>query len=175
MKTLLTAAAALIAATGLAMAHSTFETGEVAANTAAKFVLRVPHGCGEEATNAVRIRIPEGVIGVRPMPKPGWELATVTGPYANSYDLFGMAVTEGVTEIHWTNGNLPSAFFDEFVFQARIDPSIPVGSQLFFPAIQDCATASEAWIEIPADGQDPHDLEMPAPGVTVLAPPDHGG
>jgi uncharacterized protein YcnI len=173
MKSLMTAAALLIATAGLATAHATFESGEVATNTGSKFVLRVPHGCGDEATNTVRIQIPEGVIGVRPMPKAGWDLTTVTGPYQNSYDLFGTAVTEGVTEIVWANGNLPSEFYDEFVFQARIAPAIAVGTAVYFPAIQECANGQEAWIEIPAEGQDPHALEMPAPGVTVIEAHGH--
>jgi uncharacterized protein YcnI len=168
MKRLSLSAALLMLATGAANAHATFESGEVAVNTSAKFVLRVPHGCGEEATNTVRIQIPEGVIGVRPMPKAGWDLSTVTGAYAASYDLFGTPVTEGVTEIVWTNGDLPSDWYDEFVFQARIAPAIAVGSAVYFPAIQECANGSEAWIEIPAEGQDPHDLAMPAPGVMVI-------
>jgi periplasmic copper chaperone A len=173
MKSLLTAAALVIAGTGLSHAHATFESAEVATNTGAKFVLRVPHGCGDEATNTVRIQIPEGVIGVRPMPKAGWDLSTVTRPYQNSYDLFGTEVTEGVTEIVWTNGNLPSEFYDEFVFQARIAPAIAVGTTVYFPAIQECATGTEAWIEIPAEGQDAHDLEGPAPGVTVVEAHGH--
>ncbi len=173
MKTLMTAAALVIATAGLATAHSTFESGEVATNTSTKFVLRVPHGCGDEATNTVRIQIPEGVIGVRPMPKAGWDLATVTGPYQNGYDLFGSTVTEGVTEIVWSNGNLPSEFYDEFVFQARIAAAIPVGTTVYFPAIQECATGQEAWIEIPVEGQDAHDLEGPAPGVTVVEAHGH--
>ncbi len=54
-------------------AHATFESGEVATDTGAKFVLRVPHGCGDEATNTVRIQIPEGVIWRSPHAQAGWD------------------------------------------------------------------------------------------------------
>ena len=39
----------------------------------------MPHGCEGAATTRVRIHIPEGVIAVKPMPKPGWQLETVSG------------------------------------------------------------------------------------------------
>ena len=79
----------------------------------------MPHGCEGSATTAIRVRIPEGVIGVKPMPKPGWTLTTVTGKYPKTYTLFHAKLTEGVTEIAWTGGKLPDAHYDEFVFQAR--------------------------------------------------------
>ncbi|MBP2291876.1 DUF1775 domain-containing protein [Azospirillum rugosum] len=66
----------LAAAAGTASAHVSLETREAPAGSYCKAVLRVPHGCGGAATTAVRIRLPEGVIGVKPMPKPGWKLAT---------------------------------------------------------------------------------------------------
>ena len=40
------------------------------------------------ATTAIRVRIPEGVIDVKPMPKPGWTLNIVKGKYAKTYSLF---------------------------------------------------------------------------------------
>jgi uncharacterized protein YcnI len=36
--------------------------------------------------------------------------------------------------------------------------------------VQECATKAERWIELPAEGQNPDDLESPAPGVTITAP-----
>lgn len=156
-----------------ALAHATFEKGEVAQNTSTKFVLRVPHGCGEEATLTVRIQIPEGVISVKPMPKAGWTLQTVKGAYAGTYELWGAKVTEGVKEVVWSGGELPTDWYDEFVFQGRITDSLAVGSTVWFPAVQECRTGAERWIEIPAAGQDPDSLESPAPGVKVVEKP-HG-
>ena len=64
------------------------------------------------------MQIPEGVIAVKPMPKAGWTLETVTGPYAQRLRLPRNQVTEGVTEVIWT-GELPDAFYDEFVVPRR--------------------------------------------------------
>jgi periplasmic copper chaperone A len=162
----------LAAATQVA-AHATFAEGEVVQGQTARLTLRVPHGCGDEATLRVRIQIPEGLIAAQPMVKAGWELETVTGVYENSYELWGNTVTEGVREIIWS-GELPDAFYDEFVFRARVTDRVPAGEMLYIPAIQECANGAERWIEIPAAGQDSHDLSDPAPGVMVLAP-GHSG
>lgn len=155
-----------------AMAHATFAEAEVVQGETARLTLRVPHGCGDEATLRVRIQIPEGLIAAQPMVKAGWELETVTGAYENSYELYGNTLTEGVREIIWS-GELPDAYYDEFVFRARVTDRVPAGEMLYIPAIQECANGVERWIEIPAEGQDSHDLEDPAPGVMVV--PASGG
>lgn len=169
MKNLIIATVIACLSSTAALAHATLETSESAQGAAYKAVLRVGHGCEGESTLKVRVQIPEGVISVKPMPKPGWTLETVKGPYAEAYDYFGTKLTEGVKEIVWT-GELPDEFYDEFVFRGTIAATMPVGSTVYFPAVQECATKSERWIELPAEGQDPHDLESPAPGVKITAP-----
>jgi uncharacterized protein YcnI len=165
VKYILTLVATLAA--GPLFAHATFEETEFPQNSTAKFTTRIGHGCEGEATLKVRVRIPEGVIAVKPMPKAGWTLETVSGPYDASYDLWGATVTEGVKEIVWT-GELADAFYDEFVFRGRITDHLPTGKTLFVPVVQECATKAERWIEIPAEGQDPDALEFPAPGVLIV-------
>jgi uncharacterized protein YcnI len=127
----------------------------------------VPHGCEGKATTTIRVQVPEGVIAAKPMPKPGWKLETVKGKYEKSYDLYGQQVGEGVKEIVWSGGELPDEFYDEFVFRAMLTGSLPAGAVLYFPVVQECGTAAERWIEIPAKGQDPESLEFPAPGVML--------
>lgn len=168
----LLAAAFAVAAAGAAQAHITFEAAEAAVGANHKAVLRVPHGCAGAATTRLRIKIPEGVIGVKPMPKPGWTIETVTGRYAKTYDLHGQLNTEGVTEVIWT-GDLPDAYYDEFVFRAMLTDSLAPGAVLYFPVVQECGDAAERWIEIPAAGQDPDALEFPAPGVRLLPAAGH--
>lgn len=165
LKTILTAGF-LAAGTVAAFAHATLEVQEAAVGTTYKGVMRIGHGCEGEATLKVRIKIPEGVIAVKPMPKAGWTLETVKGPYAKTYDYYGTPMSEGVTEIVWT-GELLDEHYDEFVFRGRLTEELPVGETLFFPTVQECATKAERWIEMPAAGQDAHDLESPAPGVML--------
>ncbi len=158
-----------IADVGSASAHVTLETAQAPPNSTYKAVLRVPHGCEGSPTTAIRVKIPEGVIAVKPMPKPGWELATTTAKYGKSYDYYGTPLTEGVSEIAWTGGNLPDAWYDEFVFRVALT-DFPVGSSVYFPIVQECTDGKvERWIDIPAAGQSDDDLETPAPGLSIVA------
>lgn len=169
LKTTLCAAGALLAiGTGATFAHVTLETQEAAVGSTYKAILRVPHGCEGKATTAVRVKIPKGFIVVKPMPKAGWKLETVKGKYAQSYELWGEPVTEGVTEVDWSGGNLPDEFYDEFVFRGTLTKDLPAGETLYFPVVQQCGDVFERWIEIPAAGQDADSLETPAPGLKLL-------
>src|SRR3954465_7840184 len=108
-------AVGVVAAVCAAPAHITLETKEAAVGAPYKAVLRVPHGCEGSATIGLRIRVPDGMIAIKPMPKPGWKIETVTGKYPKTYSFFhGAKLSEGVTEISFTGGNLPDAYYDEF-------------------------------------------------------------
>jgi uncharacterized protein YcnI len=167
------ARAALAAATFVALAlpafaHVTLETRQAEIGASYKAVLRIPHGCGTQATQTVRVQIPEGFFNAKPMPKSGWTLQTLTGPYQHSYMNHGSAVTEGVTEIVWSGGNLPNEYYDEFVFTGTFADNLEPGP-FYFPTLQECADGEEAWID--TSGQDGAD--MPAPSL-VLAPASSG-
>ncbi len=130
--------------------------------------MSIPHGCDGSATVKVRVQIPEGVIGVKPMPKPGWTISTVRAPYARSYPFYhGQTLTEGVKEIAWA-GRLADDFVDDFVFAGFLADTLPAGETLFFPTYQECEKGEWRWIEVPAPGQDAHALAHPAPGVRLL-------
>ena len=155
------------AASTAASAHMTLDQGEAKVGGSYKAVFRVPHGCEGSPTLKVRVQVPEGVISVKPMPKAGWTLETVKGPYAKSYDYYGTPLKEGVKEVVWT-GKLLDEHYDEFVFRGFLTEDLEAGTTLYFPAVQECEKGAERWIEIPADGQDPDALESPAPGVKLL-------
>lgn len=161
------AAGAIVAAfASPAFAHISLETGEAAVGTAYKAVLRVPHGCDGQATTAITLKVPEGFISAKPMPKPGWTLDIKTGDYAQPYKLYGAEVKSGATEISWSGGNLPDNEYDEFVVRGTLANSLKPGETLYFPVIQTCQSGEEAWIAIPADGQPEPDT--PAPGLKLL-------
>ncbi|MBV6636660.1 MAG: YcnI family protein [Mameliella sp.] len=155
-----------------ALAHAALETQTAAPGSYYKGVVQIGHGCSGQATLAVHVEIPEGVISVKPMPKAGWTLETETGAYAGVYDNHGRSVTEGVRRITWT-GELPDAHYDEFVFRARLTDGLEPGTTLWFKTVQECADGKNAWVEIPEEGQDPHDLDSPAPGLKLIAPNAH--
>ncbi len=164
MKHLLAAAA--FAGLGIlpAAAHVTLEQPEAAVGAGYKAVLRVPHGCKGSATVKLRVRVPEGVIAVKPMPKPGWTLETVKGKYAKSYPFYhGAQLSEGVKEILWSGGRLPDDFYDEFVFTGFLTTDLQPGGTLHISVVQECEQGVERWIETTG----PKD-EKPAPALKLI-------
>ena len=169
LRTLLSGAALVVATS--AFAPVTLETQQAPVGASDKAVMRVPHGCDGTATTAIRIRLPEGVIGVKPMPKPGWQLNIVSGKYARPYTLRGAKMTEGVTELSWSGGKLPDAHYDEFVFTSVLAEELEAGKTLYFPVVQECEKGIHRWIEIPKDGEHGAQGEggpQPAPGLRLL-------
>jgi uncharacterized protein YcnI len=161
------AAGALLTALATpAFAHITLETGSAPVGSGYKAVLRVPHGCGGAATTAITLKVPEGFISAKPMPKAGWTLDIKTGDYANTYKLYGADVKSGATEISWSGGNLPDNEYDEFVVRGTLADSLKPGDTLYFPVLQSCGDKEDAWIAIPAAGQP--EPETPAPGLKLL-------
>jgi len=168
VRKLLIGAAGALVAVSCASAHVTLETQQAPVGASYKGVMRVPHGCEGSATTSIRIRIPEGVIAVKPMPKPGWTLDTVSGKYPRPYNLRGAKVSEGVTEVSWSGGKLPDAFYDEFVFTGAIAEELEAGKTIYFPVVQQCEKGVHRWIEIPAGGPDHGEASEPAPGLRLL-------
>lgn len=168
-----TALIATFATTTFANAHATLDIKEVEVNTYQRVAVRIGHGCDGQSTQKLTITIPEGIISVKPMPKPGWELETITGEYAKKYLNHGREITSGVTQLIWSGGELKDAHYDEFVFRARFTDGLEQGVKTFIPIVQNCADGELSWSEIPAEGQDPHDLKRPAPGVMIKASADH--
>ena len=161
------AAGAVLAALATpAFAHITLETGSAPVGSGYKAVLRVPHGCDGAATTAISLKVPEGFISAKPMPKAGWTLDIKTGDYAQTYKLYGANVNSGATEITWSGGNLPDNEYDEFVVRGTLAGSLKPGDTLYFPVLQTCGDKEDAWIAIPAEGQP--EPETPAPGLKLM-------
>jgi uncharacterized protein YcnI len=158
---LLTATVLVLLAAGPARAHVTLDRNEAPAESFFNAMVNVPHGCEGSPTLKVRVRIPDGVIGVKPQPKPGWELAIrkekLAQPIVESH---GRTISEVVAEVTWT-GRLLDENFDQFGIHMRL-PNKP-GETLYFPTVQECENGVHRWIEIPAAGKSRGDYREPAP------------
>lgn len=158
-------AAGVLAPLSPAFSHAVIERNEAPAGSYYKLVLGVPHGCEGSPTLRVRVRIPEGILSVKPQPKSGWELAIgkepltqpVNGPHGNT-------ITEAVTEVSWS-GKLAPEHFDEFIMQVLL-PDRP-GQTIYFPTVQECERGVHRWIEIPSAAKPVKDLKEPAPAVRL--------
>ncbi len=159
-----------------ALAHITLEVREAPAGSTYKAVLRLPHGCDAAATTAIRVRIPEGVTGIKPMPKPGWALATRTAPVVTPVATAALAATpdghaapqQEVVEVAWSGGNLPDAYYDEFVLRMTL-PKAAEATTIYFPIVQECGATVTRWIEIPVQGA--AEPDHPAPALRIVPAP----
>jgi uncharacterized protein YcnI len=163
-------AAGVLAGASISFAHITLENQQAPVGASYKAVLRVPHGCEGSATVAVRVRVPDGFIEVKPMPKPGWKLDVVRGKYQKPMSVRGTKVTEGVTEVNWSGGNLPDAYYDEFLLTGYIGDEAQPGQTMYFRVVQECEKGINRWIEIPAGegGAPAAEPAEPAAGLKLL-------
>jgi len=151
-----------------ALAHVTVNPGQATAGEQTTIALRVSHGCDGSGTTAISVQIPDTVASVTPEFLPGWTVDTTTGPLAEPVEQHGETVTEGIREVTWSGGTaIPDGLYFEFGLSVRM-PDTP-GETLYFPVVQTCESGETQWIEIPAEGEDGHDLESPAPAVELVA------
>jgi uncharacterized protein YcnI len=164
----------LIATTAPVAAHVTIVDGStVPSGGSAVIHFRVPHGCDGQPVDTLTVQLPEGIVGAKPMAMAGWTTTTEMVPA--DYELYGTRYTERVGTIRWEGGPLPDNEFLDFAVRAtfQLEPGAYT-----IPVVQGCGAASEAWIEVAAEGQDPDELEHPAPVLTVVASDGgdgHGG
>ena len=133
-------------------AHVTLENRQASVGSYYKAVFAVPHGCAGSPTVKIRVQIPEGVIGVKPMPKPGWTLETVKGKYAVEYENHGRKISEGVKEVVWSGGKLADDNYDEFIVVDLPDWRFKAEHHAVFPVVQECEQGVSRWIDIPKEG-----------------------
>lgn len=164
MRCLLLAALAFFP--GAALAHVTANPDAGAAGKYFETAFRVSHGCEGSDTLSVSIKLPPGMVTVKPQYKPGWTVdvrkSALDKPVPAGH---GKMATEQVDEIIWTGARLPDVQYDTFGLLMKLPDR--AGETLWFPVTQTCEKGDLRWIEIPAEGQKWHDLKAPAPFVKV--------
>jgi uncharacterized protein YcnI len=162
----LIAAALWLAGCIAASAHVTVQPNEAVAGGYLQTAFSISHGCDGSATVAVRVKLPDGVLSVKPQQKPGWsvevKMRALQGPLPS---LHGHSITETVDEVAWRGGSLPDHLYDTFGLMMKL-PDSP-GRTLYFPVVQDCERGVHRWIEIPQAGQGGAELREPAPAVRL--------
>ncbi|WP_082608833.1 YcnI family protein [Oerskovia sp. Root918] len=155
-----------------ASAHVSVDPDTTTAGSYALLTFGVPHGCGESATTKVSIQIPEPITSVTPTVNPGWDVEKVMVTLATPIDDgHGGQLTERVGEIVYTaRAPLPDGYRDALVLSTKLPDT--VGETLVFPTVQTCQEGESAWVQVAAEGEDPHDLDLPAPVLTVTAAED---
>ncbi|SDD15131.1 YcnI family copper-binding membrane protein [Auraticoccus monumenti] len=159
-----------------ASAHVTVTPTDAAAGTSAVLQFSFSHGCEGSPTTGLTFEVPEGVNTVSPELQPGWEvdkvMAQLEEPVTDSH---GNELTERVDQVVFTAGApVPDGYRETVTLQLTL-PEDAAGTALAFPVVQTCAEDETAWVQVAADGQDPHDLDSPAPVVEVAAAGDEHG
>ena len=149
--------------------HAVLNDPAALAGTGYRAAVRIGHGCEGSPVTAVRVTIPEGFLGAKPMPKAGWVVASKVGKLAKPYDDHGKQVTEGVTEITWTASSkeywLQDAWFDEFVLRGSLPKE---AGPMWFKVLQTCEKGSIDWAEVPASGNSTKGLKFPAALLEII-------
>lgn len=157
-------------------AHVVLEDQAALAGSSYRAAFRVGHGCNGSPTTAIRVLLPAGVRGAKPMPKAGWTLTTRRAALAQPYSSHGKTISEDVVEVSWTASSpayaLQDDWYDEFVLRASLPEQ---AGPLWFRVEQLCAAGRLDWAEIPAEGSSTRGLKAPAVLLEVLPSGPTGG
>lgn len=165
--TALAAGAIVAMAAAPASAHVTVTPDTTAAGAYAVLTFSVPHGCEGSPTTRVAIQMPEQVMQATPTRNALWTVEKQVEELAEpATDAHGNQVTERVSQVVYTAEEpLPEGYRDTFELSLQLPEA--AGETITFPVVQTCRQGEAAWTETPAEGQDPDELERPAPAVTI--------
>ena len=151
-----------------ASAHVSASVTDASAGAFTVLTLSVPHGCEDSPTTRIEVQVPDSVFSVTPTRNPLYDLeATIEQLDEPVTDAHGNEITERTASITYTATTpLPDGQRDTFQLSFTVPDA--EGEVLAFPTIQTCQEGETAWTEVPAEGQDPHELENPAPSFEIL-------
>ncbi len=151
-------------------AHITLETKRAEAASYYKAVFKVGHGCEGSDIREIIVHIPPGVVGVKPMPKAGWQVVVEKTRLPVPYVSHGRTIEEAPSAIRWQGGVLPDAHYDEFVLISRL-PETP--GMLYWKVSQVCEKGRIDWAQIPEAGKRLSDYPEPAASLEILPKPQN--
>jgi uncharacterized protein YcnI len=165
----ITVTCAMLMVATASLAHIVLADQAALASTSYRATFRVSHGCEGSPITALRVTLPNGFMGAKPMPKTGWVLSIKSGKLAKPYVSHGKTITDDVTQISWTalskDSWLPDAYYDEFVLRGGLPA---VAGPLWFKVQQTCEKGSIDWAEIPVTGTSTKGLKYPAALLEVI-------
>lgn len=167
--TLISAATLSLGGALAASAHVGLSGSNNEAGSSSLLTFAFSHGCDGSPTNKVAIQIPEGINSVTPTVNAGWtvekKLEELATPITDGH---GNQVTKRVSEVVYTAKTpIADGLREAFVLSLKL-PEDAAGKTIAFPTVQSCVSGEHAWIQIAAEGQDPHDLDSPAPTISVV-------
>ncbi len=154
--------ALLLAAPLAASAHVGISPEEVPRGGSAVVTFSFTHGCEHSPTTSLRIEVPNGLDSVSPTADANWLIAV-------EHRANGLVSAVTYTAVQPVASELRGAVS----MAVRISRDAP--DSLVFPVVQTCQAGVHRWTDIAAEGQDPHELDSPAPVLRIVDAPttDH--
>jgi uncharacterized protein YcnI len=150
-----------LAVAPFASAHVTVNPRTVAADSFARFAIRVPNERDKASTVRVSVQLPAGLSSISFKPKAGWKRTVTMEKLAKPITDEGRTITERIATVTWSSAGarIRPGEFDEFDMTAHVPAK--VGLKLVFPSVQRYSNGEVVrWIG-------PPDAEAPAPIVTL--------
>jgi uncharacterized protein YcnI len=168
---LVTAATAGLMAAGMASAsaHVTVKPDTSDAGAYSVLTFAASHGCKGSPTTSFTIDIPDSIADAKPTIYPGWKAQKVEEKLKEPLTTEdGSTITKHIGKIVYT-AQTPLEDGYRMAFEIQVQNPDKAGETLAFPTLQTCETGKTDWSQLPAEGQDPHELEAPAPSYTLTA------
>jgi len=154
--------ALVVLAAGPAAAHVELDPDSVPKGSTTSFSFRVPNEEDNASTVALEVTFPTDhpIPAVSVLAKPGWTFAVEKAPLPKPIKTENGEVTEAVSKITWTGGQIPPDGYD--LFTVRGGPLPKNVNQLEFKALQTYSDGNVVqWIEPTVKGG--AEPEHPAP------------
>ncbi|MEW6477506.1 MAG: YcnI family protein [Actinomycetota bacterium] len=169
----LAAGAALVLPATSALAHVTVNPREATAGSYAKLAFRVPNERDNAGTTKLEINFPaeHPFASVSVRPRPGWTYTVDKRTLDTPIDSHGDQISEVVSRVTWTGGEIKPGEFEEFeVSVGRLPTDV---ESITFKALQTYGNGEVVrWIEeVTPGGSEP---ERPAPVLKLTKAADTG-
>ncbi len=138
-----------------ASAHIHVTPDATAAGASSRLTFTFSHGCDGAPTTSLVFTVPDGVDGVTPVFDAGW---TVVREFGDD----GIPTQVTFTAATPVDDGLSASVAMDVIFASSV-----AGADVPFPVLQRCATGETDWAQVAEEGEDAHDLDAPAPVVSV--------
>ncbi|RZI79592.1 MAG: DUF1775 domain-containing protein, partial [Microbacterium sp.] len=138
-----------------ASAHIHVTPDATPAGASSRLAFTFSHGCDGEPTTALVFAVPEGVDGVTPVFDAGWTVTRELGDHGIPTQVTFTAATP-------VEDGLSASVSMDVIFASSV-----AGTDVPFPVLQQCTTGETDWAQVAEEGEDAHDLDAPAPVVSV--------
>jgi uncharacterized protein YcnI len=165
------AATSVLLCAGPAFAHVSVDPESAAPGDYSVVNFKVPNERDDASTTKLEINFPTDhpLASVMPQPVPGWDVKVTKSKLDKPIEVHGEKITEAVTKITWTGGEVKKGEFQQFPVNMGELPKD--ADQLVFKTLQTYDDDEVVrWIEEPKEGQP--EPENPAPVLKLTQAAD---